>query len=106
MQQLDNSAFIRAWECLITYNHTRPDGTKFSSALTEAGIKWNHSGENIAAGQITPQEVVNAWMESSGHRANILNPDFEYLGVGLYFDYDNQSSTPEYDYFWTQNFCK
>lgn len=50
-------------------------------------------GENIAAGQSTPEEVVEAWMQSPGHRANILNANFTKLGVG------------ETDHYWTQDFA-
>ena len=46
------------------------------------GITYRSAGENIAMGQRTPQEVVNAWMNSSGHRANILSKDFTHIGVG------------------------
>lgn len=102
---LDDAANIRAWEVLVDYSHTRPDGRKFSTVLTETGIKWRSCGENIAAGQSTPEEVVNAWMNSPGHRANILNPDYEYLGVGFYYDYDESGGT-DYRYFWAQNFYK
>lgn len=105
MQQLDNAALTRAWECLVQYDHTRPDGSKFSTVLTESGIKWTNAGENIAAGQTTPQAVVNAWMNSPGHYANIMNADYVYLGVGFYYDYNSESSTP-HRYYWSQNFCK
>lgn len=106
MELLDSVAQLRAWECLVAYDHTRPNGSKFSTALSEAGIRWSGCGENIAAGQSTPQEVVSAWMNSTGHRANILNEEYVYLGVGFYYDYNNESGTPQYDYFWAQNFCK
>lgn len=44
--------------------------------------RGNKAGENIAAGNWTPKQMVDAWMASSGHRANILNPSYNYLGVG------------------------
>ena len=46
------------------------------------GISYKSAAENIAKGQSTPQEVVNAWMNSSGHRANILNASYSKIGVG------------------------
>lgn len=106
MQKLDDVAHLRAWECLVAYDHIRPNGSMFFTALSEAGIRYKGCAENIAAGQKAPQEVVNAWMNSPGHCANILNPEFEYLGVGFYYDYNNESGTPQYDYFWAQNFYK
>lgn len=48
--------------------------------------KYRSAGENIAAGQHSPALVVTAWMGSPGHRSNILNPSFEYMGVGVYYD--------------------
>lgn len=59
------------------------------------------TSENIAVGQRTPQEVMKTWMESSGHKANILNPDFTHIGVGYYAPEDYQSRYPHY---WVQNF--
>ncbi|MCB1217161.1 hypothetical protein KDL44_07195 [bacterium] len=47
---------------------------------------YDTAGENVAAGQRTPQEVLIAWMGSSGHRANILNPSFTHIGIGVYYD--------------------
>ena len=47
------------------------------------GVSYRTAGENIAKGQKTPEEVMNAWMNSPGHRANILNPDFTKLGLGV-----------------------
>ncbi len=104
LSSLDTAAKIRAWEVLVDYSHTRPDGRKFSTALIEAGVDWQACGENIAAGQRTPEDVVNDWMNSPGHRANILNPNYKYLAVGFYYDYDQVGGT-DYRYFWAQNFC-
>jgi uncharacterized protein YkwD len=46
------------------------------------GVQYSSAGENIAKGQKTPAEVVTAWMNSAGHRANILNKTYTHLGVG------------------------
>lgn len=78
------AAAVRAREIETSFSHTRPNGSQFSTALTEQGASYTRSGENIAWGQKTPQEVVNAWMNSDGHRANILNPNFGRIGVGHY----------------------
>ena len=77
---LDSRAQIRAGELITSFAHTRPDG---SSCFTVIGdVSWTTCGENIAAGYQTPQDVVNGWMNSEGHRANILNPAFTKIGVG------------------------
>lgn len=66
------------------FSHTSPNyGSPFDMMKT-FGIRYRTAGENIAKGQKTPQEVMNAWMNSSGHRANILNPNFDSIGVGFY----------------------
>jgi uncharacterized protein YkwD len=51
--------------------------------LGHNNISYYACGENIAAGQQTPAQVVEAWMNSSGHRANILNPNFTHMAVGI-----------------------
>ena len=65
------------------FDHTSPTyGTPFEM-MKHFGVSYRSAGENIAAGQRTPEEVMNAWMNSSGHRANILSADYTELGVGL-----------------------
>jgi uncharacterized protein YkwD len=81
---LEAAADKRAQETSQSFSHTRPDGTKFSTVLQEYGISYRTAGENIAYGQRTPQEVVNGWMNSPGHRANILNAGFNKIGIGVY----------------------
>ncbi len=78
------AAMVRAQETERSFSHTRPDGRSFSTALTDAGLTYRTSGENIAYGQRSASEVMNAWMNSSGHRANILNADFTQIGVAHY----------------------
>lgn len=64
------------------FSHTSPTyGTPFQM-IKAFGLTYRTAGENIAYGQRTPQAVVNAWMNSSGHRANILNPAYAQIGVG------------------------
>ena len=82
--KLNQVALIRAKEIVTSFSHTRPGGTSFSTVLTENGIPYRSSGENIAWGQKTPEEVVNAWMNSEGHRANIMYKNFTSIGVGCY----------------------
>ena len=64
------------------FSHTSPVyGTPYQM-MKSFGITYRSAGENIAMGQRTPQAVVNAWMNSAGHRKNILNPSFTRIGVG------------------------
>lgn len=64
------------------FSHTSPTyGSPFDMMKT-FGITYKYAGENIAKGQKTPEEVVNAWMNSPGHKANILNENFTLIGVG------------------------
>lgn len=82
--EITSAALVRAKEIERSFSHTRPDGRGFSSVLTDSGIKFNGAGENIAWGQRSPKEVMQGWMNSEGHRANILNPKFTKIGVGHY----------------------
>ena len=79
-----NAAQTRAREIEKSFSHTRPDGSSCNTALTEAGVSFRGAGENIAYGQTTPQQVMEGWMNSSGHRANILNANYTSIGVGHY----------------------
>lgn len=78
------AAQIRAVEIVKSFSHTRPDGRSFATALQEQGINYRMSGENIAWGQRSPEQVMEAWMNSAGHRANILKESFTHIGVGYY----------------------
>jgi len=92
---LGPGAAVRAQEISVLFSHTRPDGRSCFTAVSNPG--W--LGENIAAGQRSPQEVMNSWMNSPGHRSNILNANFTRLGVGYYYN----PSAP-YRYYWVQMF--
>lgn len=80
------AAQARAQEIAQSFSHTRPDGSSCFTILEEFGISYRAAGENIAMGQRTPEEVMDGWMNSSGHRANILNGTFPSIGVGYYVD--------------------
>lgn len=80
--ELCKAAQVRANEINTLFSHTRPDGTSCFTVLDEFNISWNTVGENIAKGQKSPSEVVAAWMNSEGHRKNIMNSNFGKLGVG------------------------
>lgn len=79
------------------FSHTSPTyGSPFDE-MKQFGISYRTAGENIAMGQKTPAEVMNAWMNSAGHRANILNSSFTKIGVGIAKNANGQ-------YIWTQQF--
>lgn len=75
---------VRAREIERSFSHTRPNGSSFYTALQEAGITYQSAGENIAYGQTSAQEVMNVWMNSSGHRANILSGNYTSIAVAHY----------------------
>lgn len=64
------------------FSHTSPTYGSPFDMMRQFGVTYSYAGENIASGQRTPQEVMTAWMNSSGHRANILNGSFTKIGVG------------------------
>ena len=96
-QNIASAALVRAKEIETSFSHTRPNGSKFSTALTEQGVTFKGAGENIAWGQKSPEAVMQAWMNSEGHRANILNKNFTKIGVGYYQNASGRN-------FWTQLF--
>lgn len=65
------------------FNHYSPTYGSPFDMMKKFGLSFYQAGENIAMGQRTPQEVVSSWMNSTGHRANILNPNFKEIGVGF-----------------------
>lgn len=76
------------------FSHNSPTYGSPFDMMSSFGIPYRSAGENIAKGQATPQAVVNAWMNSSGHRANILNSSYKKIGVGYFADGN----------YWTQMF--
>jgi uncharacterized protein YkwD len=76
------------------FSHTSQDGRSFADRIEAAGYSGSPGGENIAQGQRSPQEVHDAWMNSEGHRRNILDCNFNAIGVGLHAG----------SWTWTQNF--
>ncbi|MFI6450128.1 CAP domain-containing protein [Streptosporangium amethystogenes] len=81
------------------FSHTSPDGTDMTARIKASGFSPMRAwAENIAMGQRTPAEVVKGWMNSSGHRANIMNCAYTHLGVGV--------ANSSRGIYWTQNFAK
>lgn len=79
---VQNAAGIRAEEIVSMFSHTRPDGSNPNTVLKELGYSYRAFGENIAWGQKSAEEVVQGWMNSPGHKENILRESFCHLGVG------------------------
>ncbi|MBP5530143.1 MAG: SH3 domain-containing protein [Lachnospiraceae bacterium] len=94
--ELDTLAKIRADEIIIYFEHERPDGSDCFTVMKD--YKCTLCGENIAAGQGEPKDVVDAWMNSPGHRDNIMNKDFKKIGIGY-------SEGGEYGAYWAQLFA-
>lgn len=81
------------------FSHTSPTYGSPFNMMENFGVKFSAAGENIAMGQRTAEEVMNAWMNSPGHRSNILNSSYTEIGVGLAKNANGQC-------YWTQMFIK
>ncbi|MBR6012301.1 MAG: hypothetical protein IK062_00785 [Selenomonadaceae bacterium] len=97
--QIMQAAQTRAEELPTYFSHTRPDGTDCFTALTEAGYSYTAARENIAAGQTDVASVMESWMNSSGHRENILATDVTEIGVGAV-----DTTGAQYENYWVQMF--
>ena len=95
-QGLVNSAKVRSAEIVQKFDHTRPDGF---SCFTAFPSGQGYMGENIAAGQRSASAVMNGWMNSTGHRANILSSNFKSIGIACYY-----VPGSDYGYYWVQCF--
>jgi uncharacterized protein YkwD len=80
------------------FEHTNPDGKTLGERVDEAGYSWRIVAENLAAGQTSVAQVVEAWMKSEGHCANIMNPALRDVGAACV-----RSDTAEYDTYWTMD---
>ncbi len=81
------------------FDHTSPTYGSPFTMMTDFGIDYTAAGENIAAGQKTPAEVVEDWMKSKGHRENILNSQYTHIAIGYV-------EGGEYGHYWTQHFIR
>lgn len=97
-EKLTKAAQERADELVTLFGHTRPDGSKCFTILDEYGLSYRSAGENVASGYRTPEEVVEGWLNSPGHRKNILNSSFTKLGVGI------TPTSGGHAFFWSQMF--
>jgi len=95
--ETNTAAGIRAKEIYSSFAHERPDGSKYRTVLDECNVSYSYCGENVAYGYRSPDAVMDGWMNSEGHKANILNERFTKIGVGHY------KGSNGYDY-WSQLF--
>ena len=86
------------------FSHTGRSGSKMSDRITKEGYRWSFCAENIYAGGSTPEAAVQGWMNSAGHRRNILSPQAREIGVGYYF-LANDRGRVNYKHYWTQVFA-
>lgn len=88
------------------FSHTGADGSSASQRVTRAGYDWSRTGENIAAGYTSAAEVMEGWMDSPGHRANILSCAYTQMGLGYYDEAGDSFPGPYgYRHYWTQVFA-
>lgn len=83
------------------FAHETPEGVDPFERMAEAGFVGSGGGENIALGQTTPEEVMDAWMDSDGHCANVMRAEFATIGVGFHPGAGQRGLGSNY---WTQNF--
>ncbi|MBQ2401117.1 MAG: hypothetical protein II311_03775 [Lachnospiraceae bacterium] len=95
--QLSSAAQIRAEEQYTLFSHSRPNGSSYRTVLDENGISYMGCGENVAYGFRNPQAVMQGWMNSEGHKANILQEKFTHIGIGYYVG-------PNGYHYWSQLF--
>lgn len=96
---LTRAAQRRSEELVQSFGHTRPDGQSWFTILDEENISYSSASENVAAAFKNPEKVVNAWMNSDGHRKAILSPDYKKIGVGYTFEENSESK-----HYWDQLF--
>lgn len=90
------------------FGHAGRDGNRFSSRIKRQGYSYRSAAENIAAGQRSAGEVVRSWLNSSGHRRNILNCRMEETGIALVYEADDRpirGNRAPLRYYWVQVFA-
>lgn len=107
--QLEQAAYGHSRDMAVNnfFSHQGSNGSGVGDRVTQQGYKWKRVAENIAAGQRTPEAVVQAWMNSEGHRRNILNCAYTDMGLGYYYEAGDTklpSGGGPYYHYWTQDF--
>jgi PKD repeat protein len=98
---IDDAALRHSTDMAVNehFSHTGTDGSSVGDRMTDAGYIWYTCGENIAAGYTSPAAVVQGWMDSPGHHANIMYTAFREIGVSYVYD-----GSTYYRHWWTQDF--
>ncbi|XSG77105.1 CAP domain-containing protein [Herpetosiphon llansteffanensis] len=114
--RLRTAAWLHSEDMAINnfFSHTGSNGSSFGQRINAQGYSFSTGGENIAVGYSSPQSVVTGWMNSPGHRANILNCNFTQTGIGYYYQANDQGnicidggcSNGPYFHYWTQVFAR
>ncbi|GAB4124056.1 MAG: CAP domain-containing protein [Roseiflexaceae bacterium] len=104
--KLTQAAYLHAQDMLQNdfFSHTGSNGSSVGTRVTAQGYPWRRVAENIAAGYNSPESVMEGWMTSDGHRANILNCNYTQLGVGYIYD-ANDGGSVDYNHYWVQVFA-
>lgn len=97
---LNEIADIRAVETVNDFSHSR-GGKRFTSIIDGSVVDYFSAAENIACGYSTAAETFQQWMDSEGHRKNILNPNMTHIGIGVVYD-----SESDYGWYWQQMFVQ
>lgn len=84
------------------FSHTGSNGSSFDQRITAAGYAWSGAGENIAAGQATINTVVDGWIDSDGHCANLMNPSFQHVGLACV----SGTGSNTYRTYWTMELAR
>jgi len=106
-----NQAALRQSQAMAQqhfFDHKDPDGTTPGQRVRDTGYVFQMMGENIEAGTDTAEEAVKVWMNSPGHRANILTCAYKETGLALVDDQEDvpiKGNTQPYEYYWTQEFA-
>ncbi len=85
------------------FSHTGSNGSSVGDRFRRVGYRYSLAAENAAAGSSTARGAVNQWLNSPGHRANMLNPSFRHIGIG-YANVPNDSGNERWGHYWTQTF--
>jgi uncharacterized protein YkwD len=101
--QLGSAAQLHSEDmaCNNYFSHSGLDGSTVATRIERQGYNWSAAGENIGAGYGSPEAVVEGWMNSPGHKANILGADYTEIGVG--YAYGDASA---YGVYWTAVFAR
>ena len=91
------------------FSHTGKDGSTFATRVRRAGLNMGAGAENIAAGYKDPQKVVSIWLQSPGHRKNMLNCSYRRTGLAMFYQANDkpiQGNSFAYKYYWVQVLSK